>query len=114
LEKVVQLCQELEKKMRELKDLEGRRVSLLETDPLDASLEELDIAVTDLTAHRDRLISSLSKQSQALGISEQETLKRLMKSEYLCLRMNMRAKKQRIRERIRCQKFELSHVEHSH
>jgi hypothetical protein len=114
VEKILHLHQELVKKKREVNDLEGRCVTLLETDPLDASLEELDLAMADSTAHRDRLISSLRKQSQTLGISEQASLKKLIKSEYLTLRMNMRAKKQCIWEQICRQKFELSRIEHSH
>ena len=114
LEKILRIRQELDKKSKELVQLEGRRLSLLDTNPLDPTLDELDVALIDLQAHRDHLLTSFSKQSQALGISEQQSLKRLMTNEYLCLLVNMRAKKQRIRERIRRRKFELARIERSH
>ena len=91
-------------------------MSLLDTNPLDPTLDELDVALIDLQAHWDHLLTSFSKQSHTLGISEQQSLKRLMTNEYLCLLVNMimQAKKQRIREHIRHQKFELSRIEKSH
>jgi hypothetical protein len=114
LQSVLRLRQELNKKTKETSELESSRLTLLENNPLDSSLDELDMMVAESKAHRDRLSITLSKQTQALGVSDQHSLKNLMKSEYLSLRMNMRAKKQRIRERIRRRKFELSRVERSH
>jgi hypothetical protein len=89
LERILRVRQELDKKARELTTLEECQISLLEVDPLYPTLEELDISVRDLKAHRDWLLTSLGKQNQALGISEQQSLKRLMNSEYLCLQVNM-------------------------
>ncbi len=111
LEKILCIRQELDKKSKELVQLEGPRLSLLDTNPLDPTLDELDVALIDLQAHWDHLLTSFSKQSHALGISEQQSLKRLMTNEYLCLLVNMQAKKQHIREHIQHRKFELSRIE---
>ena len=55
----------------------------------------------------------LKQREAALGVAENQELKRLASSEYIRLRMNARALKRRLRDRLRSRKFELDKVERS-
>ncbi|KAJ7302004.1 hypothetical protein DFH08DRAFT_919019 [Mycena albidolilacea] len=55
----------------------------------------------------------LHERETALGIQEHQALRKLGKSTYIRLRMNSRALKRRLRDRLRARKFELDKVERS-
>ncbi|KAJ7845029.1 hypothetical protein B0H14DRAFT_2358311, partial [Mycena olivaceomarginata] len=55
----------------------------------------------------------LHERETALGIQEHQALRKLGKSTYIRLRMNARALKRRLRDRLRARKFELDKVERS-
>ncbi|KAJ7080149.1 hypothetical protein B0H15DRAFT_953635 [Mycena belliarum] len=57
--------------------------------------------------------SQLSNKEAALGVTERQSLNGLGKSQYMQLRMNARALKRRLRDRLRARKFELDRVERS-
>ena len=63
LEKFLYIQQELENKSKELVQLEGQQLSLLDINPLDPTLDKLDVALMDFKAHRDHLLTSFSKQN---------------------------------------------------
>lgn len=70
----------------------------------------LDTARNDLSKAQRRL-RSLESQ---LGTDDRKVLDKIRGSEYLRLRMNARALKMRLRERLRVRKFELDRIERSH
>ncbi|KAJ7810835.1 hypothetical protein B0H14DRAFT_3090716 [Mycena olivaceomarginata] len=58
--------------------------------------------------------ANLRRKEAALGVTEHAELQELVKSEYMCLRMNARALKLRLRERLRARKFEMDVVERAY
>lgn len=75
---------------------------------------DLHMQLEDLRSRRSRIITSILQKRAALGVDEQAQLSHLHKSKYLQLRMNARAIKQRIRDRLRQRKFELERLERSY
>ncbi|KIK81916.1 hypothetical protein PAXRUDRAFT_92959, partial [Paxillus rubicundulus Ve08.2h10] len=71
----------------------------------------------DLQTSR-QLLSSMKKtltaKLSALGVEEERELKNLKASPYLCDRINARALKQHICDRLRQQKFELDRLQHDY
>ncbi|KAJ7462893.1 hypothetical protein FB451DRAFT_1341052 [Mycena latifolia] len=57
--------------------------------------------------------AKLRQKEGALGVSERQALRGLVNSDYMRLRMNARALKRRLWDRLRSRKFELDKVEHS-
>ncbi|KAJ7289894.1 hypothetical protein C8J57DRAFT_1214211 [Mycena rebaudengoi] len=57
--------------------------------------------------------ANLKKKRDALGITDLRRLKNLENDKFIGLRMNARALKQRLRDRLRSRKFELDRVERS-
>ncbi|KAJ7097300.1 hypothetical protein B0H15DRAFT_920938 [Mycena belliarum] len=55
----------------------------------------------------------LRQKESALGVEEKQSLNGLVNSRYMQLRMNARALKRRLRDRLRARKFELDRVERS-
>lgn len=60
-----------------------------------------------------KLQEKLRQKEAALGVTENQALKTLSTSHYIRLRMNARALKRRLRDRLRERKFELDKVERS-
>ncbi|KAJ6522619.1 hypothetical protein B0H19DRAFT_1215139 [Mycena capillaripes] len=57
---------------------------------------------------------TLRRKEETLGVDKHEELEQLANSEYMRLRMNTRALKLRLRERLRVRKFEMDVVEHAY
>ena len=77
-------------------------------------VQDIDIQLTDLRMQRARVMTAIMKKRSALGVSERAQLSHLRQSKFLELRMNARALKQRIRDRLRQRKFELDRLERSY
>ena len=96
------------------------QVSRLEQQFMDAADDEdPDAALYEMqyTAAREALAAAetkLRKKEAALGVEQNQALKRLADSEYMRLVMNARALKRRLRDRLRARKFELDRVERSY
>lgn len=58
--------------------------------------------------------SNLTKKEQALGVKQRQEFRHLLNSPFLNKKMNARALKMRIRERLRSRKFELDRLERSY
>lgn len=65
-------------------------------------------------AQRDRIKDAIHRKKAALGVDSRTHLEAISGSEYLRLRMNARALKQRIRDRLRQRKFELERLERAY
>jgi hypothetical protein len=61
-----------------------------------------------------RLTQSIRQKRAALGVSERATLQRLKSNVFLRIKMNARAVKWRLRDRLRQRKFELERLERSY
>ncbi|KAJ7083571.1 hypothetical protein C8R44DRAFT_894457 [Mycena epipterygia] len=60
-----------------------------------------------------KLLEKLRQKEAALGVTENQALKTLATSQYICLRMNAHALKRRLRDRLHTRKFELGKLERS-
>jgi len=76
--------------------------------------QQLDLQLSEARTKRARIVTSIMRKRAALGVDERTQLARLTKNKYLQLRMNARALKQRIRDRLRQRKFELDRFERSY
>ena len=68
----------------------------------------------ELRAQRSKIITAIQRKRSALGVNERARLSQLSRSKFLQLRMNARALKQRLRDRLRQRKFELDRLERSY
>lgn len=95
-------------------------IRILESRLLTQSLHEafstLDIPaqLDDLRAQRSRVTQALIHKKAAVGIEVRNLLADISTNDYLRLRMNARALKQRIRDRLRQRKFELERLERAY
>ena len=71
---------------------------------------ELETALHVLKSAQGRV----QKKERALGVAAKEELRKLIKSPFLAKKMNARALKTQIRERLRSRKFELDRLERSY
>lgn len=75
---------------------------------------DVEIATRDLDIVRAKfrkIEDSLRRKEAALGVEERQTLRHLVNSAYIQDRMNARAIKCRLREKLRGRKFELDRIE---
>lgn len=95
--------------------LHRKRVSELELALSDASdVTDVSGQLDDVREHVRKLERSLSQKKRSLGVSEQANLTRLKNNEFLRLRMNALALKQRLRDRLRQRKFEIEKLERNY
>jgi hypothetical protein len=92
----------------QLNVLEARLLS--GTDDINVLSEQLKSTRAQIA----KVSAVLDRKVAALGVSEKEDLRKLVNSAFLRIRMNARALKQRIRDRLRQRKFELERLERSY
>lgn len=78
------------------------------------STPDIPAQLDDLRAQRNRVVQALSLKKAALGVETCDLLNDISTNNYLRLRMNARALKQRIRDRLRQRKFELERLERAY
>ena len=76
--------------------------------------EHLDMRLGELRAQHFKIITAIQRKRSALGVNEHVQLSQLSCNKFLQLRMNARALKQRLRDRLRQRKFELDRLERSY
>jgi hypothetical protein len=88
---------------------------------LESGFEKDDVDITEFTLllheARDkvsRIRKTLRRKTEALGVDERLDLRKLTNDLFLRLRMNARALKKRIRDRLRQRKFELERLERAY
>lgn len=79
----------------------------------DEDIVDTKIASDEADAALKLVKDQLRRKELALGIGELAELKKMTKSKYFELRMNARALKSRLRDRLRARKFERDGVERS-
>ncbi|KAJ7070464.1 hypothetical protein B0H15DRAFT_957666 [Mycena belliarum] len=84
--------------------------AVMDAEP-DAPLRK--IAFESASESLEKAQSELDRKEAALGVTERQSLNGLGSSQYLQLKMNARALKRRLRDRLRARKFELDRVERS-
>jgi rRNA maturation endonuclease Nob1 len=106
-------------RLRKSRDAAQAHVDELRSRIIDVSSEhweiataelELDAALTVLTKAR----AKVTKKESAMGVTARQQLHHLLKSPFLAKKMNARALKTRVRERLRGRKFELDRLERSY
>lgn len=73
-----------------------------------------NVQLSDARGRCTKVTETLARRRAALGISEHADLQKLKKNVYLQVRMNARALKARLRDRLRQRKFELEKLERSY
>ena len=68
----------------------------------------------ELRAQHNRIAQAIACKKTALGIEARDLLNNISRSNYLWLRMNARALKQHLRDRLRQRKFELERLERAY
>ncbi|RDB27721.1 hypothetical protein Hypma_003286 [Hypsizygus marmoreus] len=105
-------------RLRKGRDILKERVQELEgilIDP-DAPADIFADAEIGLERARESLLESnrrIQVKERALGINDRDELQRLISNPYIAARMNARALKQRLRDKLRFRKFELDRLERS-
>ncbi len=113
MERIIQLKKLLETLTKEREDLLTDQADtpllaqLLSGDDPAADLESLNAKIT-----KYKLL--IRKKVEELGVDELSDFQSLLNSKFLQLRMNARALKMRIRQRLRDRKFELDRLERSY
>lgn len=74
---------------------------------------DISVELEDARAHCTRISESLCRKT-ALGVDQHANLMAISKSKFLHLRMNARALKRRIRDKLRQRKFELEKLERAY
>ena len=75
---------------------------------------EIHDEIQALRLRREALEARLKKCKSALGVDGRQNLAKLVNNEYLKLRMNARAIKTRLLQRLQKRKFELERLEKSY
>ncbi|KAJ3816384.1 hypothetical protein F5880DRAFT_1619395 [Lentinula raphanica] len=106
-------------RLRKSRDAAQDHVSSLRKRIIDMSSEPWDVATAELELESAmnalrKAQARVTKKENSLGIDEKHKLRSLMNSPFLTKRMNARALKIRIRERLRSRKFELDRLERSY
>jgi hypothetical protein len=92
--------------------LEAKLESGLENDHVD--ITEFTMILDETRAKVSRIRTTLQRKIQALGVDDRLDLRKLTNDVFLRLRMNARALKKRIRDRLRQRKFELERLERAY
>lgn len=102
----------LRKSESELKNAEAAlEAQLMGEYDEDIDVSDIAEALSDIREKLTRISANIRGRIAALGATERTNLHRLMTNEYVRVRMNARALKQRIRDRLRQRKFELERLE---
>ncbi|KAJ6553756.1 hypothetical protein DFH09DRAFT_1085514 [Mycena vulgaris] len=106
---VILLCVVVKTRKAQLAQLrESFLEAVAEEDP-DAAVYQMQLDAASEGFQKAQ--ESLRQKEAALGVTQRQSLKDLSTSEYIRLRMNARALKRRLRDRLRARKFELDKVE---
>ena len=96
-------------------ELGGLDQKLISGDHGDDMLVEDVLAAHLAVVKKQRAIEETIKtKKKKLGVRDQENLKNLMGNKFLQLKLNARALKQRLRDRLRNRKFELERLERAY
>jgi hypothetical protein len=80
-------------------------------DNYDGDVTEFVVGLEDARAKASRIRETFRRKKRALGVDGRLNLQRLTDNTFLRLRMNARALKKRVRDRLRQRKFELERLE---
>jgi hypothetical protein len=106
-------------RLRKSRDAAQAHVDELRRRVIDVSSEHWEIATAELELEGALIIlakakAKVTKKEIEMGVTARQQLRHLLKSPFLAKKMNARALKTRIRERLRTRKFELDRLERSY
>ncbi|KAJ7113865.1 hypothetical protein C8R44DRAFT_740749 [Mycena epipterygia] len=111
VEAVILLRTAVKTMRKRVADLEASFLEAVEEDDPDAPLVQVQVQSAEEAL--SAAVKKLRQKEAALGVHEKQALTHLGKSKYMGFRMNARALKRRIRDRLRSRKFELDKIERS-
>lgn len=79
-----------------------------------ANIVDVDMQLSEYRGKCKRVADNIQRRKDSLGLSDQANLKDLRNNAYLRIRMNARAVKTRLRDRLRSRKFEIEKLERSY
>lgn len=97
----------LKNRIRELEDTIADELSE------DYAIAEAELSLPEARARFENSVGQVQAAEQALGVNDRAKLKRLVNDPFISARMNARALKIRLREKLRFRKFELDRLERS-
>jgi hypothetical protein len=100
----------LESHKKTVSKLENLLLSRLET----VDVVDLDIQLDEARTKCAHISDTLQRRKAALGVDHRAMLTRLTNNAFLRIRMNARALKKRLRDRLRQRKFELERLERAY
>ena len=95
-------------------ELQKQQDELARSDPSHTDLPGLAVAVNEAWNGCEVAKKIVSQLESALGVNGRQELRGLEENPFLRVRMNALALKQRLRDRLRHRKFEMSRMEHSY
>ncbi|KAJ7079204.1 hypothetical protein C8R44DRAFT_754712 [Mycena epipterygia] len=111
VEAVILLRTAVKTMRKRVADLEASFLEAVEEDDPDAPLVQVQVQSAEEAL--SAAMKKLRQKEAALGVHEKQALTHLGKSKYMGFRMNVRALKRRIRDRLCSRKFELDKIERS-
>lgn len=104
--------------LRKARDILVTRIEHLENIVIDPSSTidvtlDAEVRLTRTRTDLERTVANLRNKEQLLGVNDRAKLERLINNPFIAARMNARALKIRLRERLRSRKFELERLERS-
>ncbi|KAF5374692.1 hypothetical protein D9615_008922 [Tricholomella constricta] len=105
-------------RQRKARDILKQRVTDSENIILDPDVDFVDIGraemqIADLRTQLEHAEAAIRSKERALGVDERAELRRLAGNPFIAARMNARALKMRLREKLGARKFEMDRVERS-
>jgi hypothetical protein len=79
-----------------------------------ANIVDVELQLSEYRSKCKRIADIIQKRRHSLGVSDQANLQGLRSNAYLRIRMNARAVKTRLRDRLRSRKFEIEKLERSY
>jgi hypothetical protein len=79
-----------------------------------ANIVDVELQLSEYRSKCKRIADIIQKRKCSLGVSDLTNLQGLRNNAYLRIRMNARAVKMRLRDRLRCRKFEIEKLERSY
>jgi len=112
VEEVIALQETLSVQKKTVDVMEATLVDGL--DNYDGDVTEFVVVLEETRAKASRMRETLRRKKMALGVDGRLNLRRLTDNTFLRLRMNARALKKRVRDRLRQRKFELERLERAY
>ena len=104
----------LEKRLEEVGDRAKELEDILANPDGTSDILNISVELTDCQHTTARLSKLIRAKRSSLGVSDKSRISQLKNNEFLRVKLNARAVKNRLRDRLRHRKFELERLERSY